>query len=327
MNIVLLQSALTVQEIEQLIEEFPHFLFLSFTHATYKNLSKEDWAKVEILYGNRLTEYEFSLAHQLRWIHSPTDQLNRLCLDLIEKQGKVQITIGKEENLVQLGEYMFAGILAFAKNLFQWKEMMQSPATIWDSQWRDRMWSLQGKKFLQVGLGNVGTELARRARQFGMTVWGMQPRASFNPHCQKTFALEEFQRILPEVDIVSICLPKSPAFEEWFGVEELNLMKNEAILAVVGSYKIFVENVLVSMKHTQKLRGLLLDASYQAPIPQGSLLWTLPNALITPEVGARPKAKSTQSYRTFRYNLRQYVHGNSNAMTNRIDQNRMLWDF
>jgi len=320
MNIVLLQSALSIQEIEQLIEEFPHFLFLSFTPTTYKNLSKEDWAKVEIIYGNRLTDYEFSLAHQLRWIHSPSDQLTRLCLDLIKNQGNVQITIGKEENLVQLGEYVFAGILAFAKNLFKWKEMMQAPTAIWDSQWRDRMWTLQGKKFLQVGLGHVGTEFARLAKQFGMTVWGMQPRASFNPYCQKTFDLQEFQQLLPEVDVVSLCLPKSPAFEGWFGLEEFNLMKNESILAVVGSYKIFTENVLSVMQHSEKLRGLLVDASYQMPIPKGSLLWTIPQALVTPEVGSRPKAKSTQSYRTFRYNLRQYVHGNSNAMSNRIDQ-------
>lgn len=326
MNIVLLQSPLSIQEIEQLIEEFPHFLFLVFSSTTYKNLSKEDWAKVEILYGNRLTDYELSLAHQLRWIHSPSDQLNRLCLEAIRTQGNVQITISREENLVQIGEFVFGTILAFAKNLFKWKELDQSPGDVWDSQWRDKMWMLNGKKFLQIGLGNVGSELARMAKQFGMTVWGVQACPSFNAHCQRTFGFESLHHLLPEVDIVSMSLPRSPLFEEWFGVEEFNLMKEDSIITVVGYHKIFSKEALVQMKEQSKLRGLLVDASYQTPVPQGSLLWSIPQAIITPEVGSRPKSKSTQAYHAFRYNMRQYIHGNLSAMRNCLDQTSMMFE-
>lgn len=326
MNIVLLQSPLSVQEIEQLINEFPHFLFLVFTSNTYKNLSKEDWGKVEVIFGNRLTDYELSLAHQLRWIHSPSDQLNRLCLEAIKAQGNVQITVANEQNLTQIGEFVFGTILAFAKNLFKWRELDRTPVDVWDSQLRDKMWMLNGKRFLQIGMGNVGGELARMAKQFGMGVWGVQARPSFNPFCQKTFGFEALHKLLPEADVVSISLPRSPLFEEWFGEEEFNLMKEDSILAVVGHHKIFSKEALVQMKAQSKLRGLLVDASYQTPVPQGSLLWEIPQAIITPEVGSRPKSKSTQAFQAFRYNMRQYIHGNLSVMRNCLNQTTMMFE-
>lgn len=326
MNIVLLQSPLSSEEIELLMQEFPHYLFLAFTETTYRNLSKEDWGKVEIIYGNRLAENEFALADQLKWIHSPSDQLNRLCLDLIADQGNVQITVTREENVVQIGEYVLGVMLAFAKNLFKWKFLDQDPAAVWASELRDQMWTLNGKKMLQIGLGKTGSEVARMAKQFGMTIWGVQPHASFNPYCHKTFSLENFHHLISEVDIVSLCLPRSRTFEEWFGVKEFDLMKNDSILSVVGSYKIFSQAAISKMQQSTKLRGLLIDSSYQNPIPQGSLLWQIPQAIITPEVGSRPKSESTEAYRTFRYNLRQYVHGNASAMRNRIDHNAMIFD-
>jgi len=320
MNIILLQGQLTLQEIDQLLKEFPQYLFLSLSEAAYKNLSPDHWSRLEVLYGFRLAKEELAIADQLRWIHCPGPYLNRLCMDEIEKQGTILVSHTIDENIPQMGEFAIAAMLAFAKNLFAWKETNQFPALVWDSKWRDSMWTLKNKILLQIGLGKVGTEITRRARELEMRVWGIDQHYSFHPHCHKIFQLSDLRSVLPLADVVSLCLPRGREYHHWFQLEELELMKEDSILLSIGSSTVFDENALVQVAKTGKFRGILLDAFYQMPIPATSPLWKIPNVIITPDVAQRPKSTQRQAFRLFLYNLRQYVHGNFKDMRNLVDK-------
>lgn len=315
MNIVLLQQRLSDDEVKQLIQEFPQYLFLAPREATYKNLGKEEWNRVEILYGNRLTKEELPLAHQLRWIHCPVPNLNPLCLNDIVKMGTIILTGTKEENAPQIAEYVLSCVLAYAKNLFHWNTADKNPVTLWDSKWRETMWTLKDKVFLQVGLGNVGTEIARLAMNMDMKVWGLREQRSFHPYCHKTFSYQEMHSILPAVDVICVAFQRGKQKEKLIGKMELELMKDDTILVVVGSKATLNEEDIAEVSRaTGKFRGIVLDAYYQIPVSATSKLWSVPNTLITPEVAPRPKSSSKESYRLFRYNLRQYLHGNFNDM-------------
>lgn len=321
MNIILIQEQLSTKEMDQLLQEFPHYIFLSLTETGYKTLSPDIWATIEIIYGNRLTAEELALAQQLRWIHSQTPNLNRLCLREIEEQGNILITNTKEENIAQVGEYAMSIILGYAKNLFNWRDTDQHPNTVWDSKWRDNMWFLENRTLLQIGLGKVGTEITRRARMFGMKVWGAQTAHTFHPHCLKTFSMNELDNALPNADVVSICLPRNKEYVNWLNESQLEMMKDDAILLILGSHQLINEDALYNVAKTKKFRGIVIDALYQTPIPVTSKLWKIPNILITPEMAYRPKTSEKASFRNFRYNLRQYMHGNFNDMRNLVDQN------
>lgn len=319
MNIVLLQSRLTDEEIRQLINEFPQYLFLAPSEVTYKNLGREEWSRVEVIYGNKLTAEELEKAHQLRWIHSPLPNVNPLCLNEIEKKGNILVTSTKEENTAQIGEYVIGGVLAFAKNLFHWEDADRNPLILWDSKWRESMWTLRNRTFLQIGLGRVGTEIARLANEFGMCVWGVQEHRSFHPYCRKVFTRNELHSVLPMADVVCIALPRGLQKEKWFKREEIELMKHDSILAIAGYKGIIDEEALAEVANTtEKFRGILLDAFYQLPVSPNSKLWTIPNIIITPEVAPRPKSTEKEFYRLFRYNLRQYLHSNFTDMRNII---------
>lgn len=320
MNIILLQSPLTLQEIDQLITEFPQYLFLSLSEAAYKNLPPEQWTQLEVIYGSRLTKEEFPLAEQLHWIHCPGPYLNRLCMEEIEKQGNILVSHTIDENLPQIGEFAMGSILAFAKNLFAWKEVDKFPHLVWDSKWRDSMWTLSQKILLQIGLGKVGTEITKRASQMGMKIWGMQQHRSFHPYCHKVFSLNDLDSVLPEVDIVSLCLPRGKEFIRWFQKEEMELMKEDSILMSLGSSTILDEGALAQVAEKGKFRGIILDAFYQTPIHLNSVLWKIPQILITPDVSQRPKSRERHAFRLFLYNLRQYVHGNFKDMRNLVEK-------
>lgn len=324
MNIILLQTQLALAEIDLLLKEFPQFLFLSLSEASYKNLTPVHWGRLEVLFGSRLTREELALAHQLRWIHAPTAHLNRLCMDEIEEQGNILVTNTIDENVTQTGEFVIGSVLAFAKNLLAWSELDKTPAYVWDSKKRDTMWTLPGKTFLQIGLGKVGTEIARRARGENMRVWGVQHHRSFHRYCHKVFSTQEINSLLPLVDVVSIALPRAKEYQNWLQKSELDLMKKDSILIVLGAANLIKEEDLVACASKGKFRGIVLDYIYQNPLKPTSLLWTLPNTIITPDVAPRPKSTERVAFKIFVYNLRQYLHGNFKDMRNVIEKTALI---
>lgn len=179
------------------------------------------------------------------------------------------------------------------------------------------MLTLENKIFLQVGLGSVGQALAKKAVESGMRVYGVDKTTSFKPHCFKQFNYNQLEMVLPEADVVSIALPREQGLQVQFTKELIEKIKNDAILTILGSPRIVDEPVLV--EQAPRFRGILIDAYYQNPIPPQSKLWTIPNLLITPEVAPRPKSQTKEAARTFRFNLRQYLHDNYSDMKNLVD--------
>ncbi len=319
MNIVLLQSKLHLEEIDQLLKEFPQYLFLTVNDASYRKLQEHQREKIEVIYGNRLSKEDLAQSPSLRWIHSPNPQLNRLALQSILDKGSIIVSTTPDENIEQAGEFVIGGILTFVKNFIHWSEAFKFPTLIWDSKWRDDIWTLKNKVLLQIGLRSVGTEIARRARQFDMKVWGMEEKKTFHPHCDKTFDFRDLHSVLSGVDIVSIALPPLKEYEGKFGATEFFHMKTDSILSLIGPYTQLNGDALLAEEGNGKFRGILIDTPYALPIPHTSPLWSLRKAIITPETSPRPKSQNRQAFRLFLYNFRQYVHGNYKDLKNCID--------
>lgn len=314
MNIVLLQTKLPLTEIEQLLEEFPQFLFLSFSESTYQTLSLDNWGQIEIIYGNKLTSEDLAKAHQLHWIHSPDGELNKLALKDIENKGNILITALREDNFNQIGEFVIGSILSFAKNLYQFREVDRHPPNLWSSKWRDQMMTLQDKVLVQVGLDRTGTEVTRRARQFGMKVWGVQKQKTFHPYCNKCLVFKDIKDALKEGDVVVFNLPRTTEYEGMIGKEELEAIKPGAIVVLLGNSKMVDLEALTELSSRNHFRGLVIDVAYQMPLSQHSPIWKAPNCIITPDVAQRPRTRAAAGISSFRYNLRQYVHGNFKDM-------------
>jgi phosphoglycerate dehydrogenase-like enzyme len=321
MNIILLQSKLKLEDIDKLLNEFPQFLFLSLTEEACHQLSHEQWSRVEILYGNHLSKEELSHAHQLKWLHLTSDDHRHISLDAIKAKGNILITDTLPPNTDQLAEFVVATIYSFAKNLPHWHEAAQFPGLIWDCKWKETMWNIHDCTLLQIGLNSLGTEIAKQCRHLGMNVWGVQEKRTFHPYCQKTVSINNLHSVLPRMDIVIISLPKGREYKNAFGKAEFELMKKDAVLVVVGNNKAVDEQALIATLNQGKLRGVLIDSYQGTPLATSSLLWRRPNVVITPDISSNPDNAATQSFQTFRYNMRQYLHGNINDMHNVVKAN------
>jgi phosphoglycerate dehydrogenase-like enzyme len=302
-----------------LLKEFPQLLFLTVNDVSYRKLQKHQWENVEIIYGNYLNKDNLSHAPSLRWIHATGSQLNHIDLEEVRKRGSIIVSRTPDENIDQIGEFVLGGFLTFAKNFIHWTQADQFPALLWESKWRDDMWTLKGRTLIQVGLGRIGTEIARRAKELGMTVWGVEEKKNFHPHCNKTFAFKDLHAVLPAADIVSLALPTKNNFEKWFGRVEIEKMRKDSILSVVGDHNILDAEALAESDSKGKFRGVIIDATFASPIPHDSPVWKVRNKIITPEASPWPKSKEQEAFRLFVYNLRQYLHGNFKDFRFRVD--------
>lgn len=332
MNVLILQYSLNPQELARIHREFPqlklrYYHLLDFSKfqmgptVEEKAVDTQDhnWKSVEILFGNHLTIEELKAAKDLRWIHNPSPSFSRMCLKEVIEKGNIIVTVGTGEYHFSVAEFVLAGILSFAKNLLYWKEMMHAPSHLWENKMRDNIWNLPNRILLQIGLNKEGTEIARLAKLNGMKVWGMEERRSFHPFCEKSFVMSDLLDVLPKVDVVSICLSKKDEYQDLITKSELEFMKQDSVLIVIGPHAVVNEHALVEVAQTGKLRGIILDVPYGSRIAPESPLWTLKNLLVTPEIAARPRQLSAKIFQSFHYNLRQYKVGNFNGMRGRVE--------
>lgn len=293
-----MQESLDLRAIHLLREEFPGYELISAVDDPKILESKEVCRDVEIFYGRALTAASFHLMHQLRWIHVPTCSLEDLCLTAIQQRGNILISNTKEEHSRQVGEFVIGTILAFSKNI-----LTDAPP-----------WCLKNRILLQVGLGHIGTEIARLAQLMGMRVYGIRARKTFHPYCNKVLSIKDLHSVLPAADILSICPPGGRLFQRWKEEAKLELLTPDSILIAIGSGHLLDHIELERV--APSLRGVAIDGPLHT-LPKA--LKDAPNVLLTENKAALPALEEPQGFRLFNYNLRHYVRGNTFDMKNQVD--------
>jgi len=169
---------------------------------------------------------------------------------------------------------------------------------------------LCGKTLGIVGLGGIGSEVAKRAKAFGMRVIATRRR----PDRRSEFADEvrgadELGWLLGESDFVAVCSALTHETRHLIGAEELKRMKATAYLINIGRGGLVDEGALVAALRGGEIAGAGLDVFEREPLPSESPLWEMPNVMITPhDAGSSPRSHE-RLMEVFLENLRRYVAG------------------
>lgn len=312
MSFILLQTPLGPSEIRDLRNEFPEYGIILQKPST--PLSDEEWATIEILYGNHLSPHDLDQANRLRWIHVPHTQTTNLPRATIEKTKNLIVTNTKDPNVHPTAEFVFAGVLAFAKNLFEWK----SHSYNFDNPYKSLMWTLPGKTFLQVGLGPTGSQIVSHAKHLKMKTWGVHTPPSYHPDCEKVFPPDELHSLLSVTDILSITMPRGERSRIFFEEEQLRLLKKDSILILIGSEGALDKQALLTLAQEGHFRGILIDATDEKSYPQDSPFFSLPQVLFTPCVASLPEESARLGFSQFIFNFRRYLRNDFIGMKNLV---------
>jgi phosphoglycerate dehydrogenase-like enzyme len=292
---------------ERLRAEFPQVEVVHLK--SYAGL-EEQLGDAEAVMTWSLRPEQFRLAHSLRWIHSPAAGVNQLMFPELV-QSEVIVTNASQVHKTVVAELVIALVFALAKNLhraahFQ-RQRLWAQQSMWDETPRPR--EVSGATLGLVGLGSIGSEVARRASALGMRVIAVRehPEKGSPAEVDRVFGSAQIDELLSQSDYVVLAAPVTPATRNLIDAARLAKMKPDACLINVSRGSLVDEAALVHALCEHKIGGAALDVFEQEPLPPDSPFWDLENLLITPHIGGLTEKLWQRHYALFSENLRRYL--------------------
>jgi D-3-phosphoglycerate dehydrogenase len=141
---------------------------------------------------------------------------------------------------------------------------------------------LCGKTLGLIGVGNIGTELARRALAFGMRVLAYDPVVTSHPLVELV-SLDDLYR---QADYISLHVPLTPETRGMVKAETIAKMKDGVVLVNTARGKCVVEEDLAVALASGKVRAYATDVWFSDPPDPACVLLKAPNVIMTPHIGA-----------------------------------------
>ncbi|GJQ62476.1 MAG: hypothetical protein SCALA702_15290 [Melioribacteraceae bacterium] len=157
---------------------------------------------------------------------------------------------------------------------------------VWNKAGYSKSDGLKGKNLAIVGFGNIGKEVAERAKAFGMNVYA---KDISRVEGEKITSFDDMEKILPIADIVSLHLPATPDTKGLFNDQMFGYMKDGAYLVNTSRAEIIDEKALINAVKEKNLRVGLDVFSNEPEQKSGEVsseLQALDNVYITHHIGA-----------------------------------------
>ena len=209
-----------------------------------------------------------------------TSGMRNKAIDLETAKNKKIIVCGTEINPNPAAEITWALILGLYRN------MKQEIDNMFQGYWQSTIgFELKGKMLGLIGLGKIGTQVAKVAKAFGMEVCAWSENLNLT-HANELGVLPMSKEdLLKNSDIVSIHLVLGERYKNLITKKELGMMKKTAFIINTSRGPIINEKDLVEALKDEKIAGAGLDVYDKEPLPQDHKLRFLPNALLLPHIG------------------------------------------
>jgi len=209
-----------------------------------------------------------------------TSGMRNKSIDLEAAKKKNIIVCGTDINPNPAAEITWALILGLYRN------MKQEIDNMFQGYWQTTIgFELKGKMLGLIGLGKIGTQVAKVAKAFGMEVCAWSENLNLT-HANELGVLPMSKDdLLKSSDIISIHLVLGDRYKNLITKKELGMMKKTAFLINTSRGPIINENDLIEVLKDEKIAGAGLDVFDKEPLPQDHKLRFLPNALLLPHIG------------------------------------------
>ena len=209
-----------------------------------------------------------------------TSGMRNKAIDLETTKKKKIIVCGTEINSNPAAEITWALILGLYRN------MRLEIDNMFQGYWQTTIgFELKGKLLGLIGLGKIGTQVAKVAKAFGMEVCAWSENLDLS-HANEIGVLPMSKEdLLKTADIISIHLVLGDRYKNLITKKEFQLMKKSSFLINTSRGQIINEDDLIEALKDEKIAGAGLDVYDKEPLPQDHKLRFLPNALLLPHIG------------------------------------------
>lgn len=256
----------------------------------------------------------FLKAANLKWVHALTAGVEKFVFPEMQSSNVI-LTNSRGIHGIPVSEHVFSLMLAFTRclNLLirqqiekKWKRVLPD--------------EIHEKTLGIVGLGTIGREIAKKAKGLGMQVLATKRSISQELFVDKMYSPERLLEMLSLCDFVVVALPLTEDTKGLLRYEHFAAMKRSAYLINIARGDVICQDDLVQALQDGLLRGAGLDVFDNEPLSDESLLWDMPNVIITPHVAASSPYYLDRAIKLFADNLARYANGGE--MFNIIDKQK-----
>lgn len=248
-------------------------------------------------------------AEDLRWVQMTQAGTDRYtCHDGFP--ADVILTNASGAFGVTISEYVMGAVLSLYRRFPVYSDNMKH--SLWQDAGAER--TLFGETVLILGTGDIGSNIAKRMKPFGVKIIGVKrTKSAPSEYFDEFHTIDELDTLLPCADIVIGCVPNTPLTDGLLNEKRLRLMKQNSLLVNVGRGTLIDEAALIKVMSEGHLYGAVLDVFEEEPLPADSPLWKLPNVMITPHISGKGFSHSPATERMIwdiaAENLSRFLNG------------------
>ncbi|MFC0335580.1 D-2-hydroxyacid dehydrogenase [Paenibacillus sepulcri] len=239
--------------------------------------SEEALKRASYIWGNP-NEEQLSLCERLEWLQLQTAGHDQYMQPGVLPKGALLCNCSGAYGLA-ISEFLLAHTLVLMRKLHLYRDHQH-----------ERSWSHLGRigivarsSALVVGIGDIGARYAQKMHALGARVFGIRRQVDKKPdYLEALYRMDQIDDILPQCDIVALCLPNHPDTERLFSRERIAKMKQGAFLLNVGRGSAVDTEALCDALESGALAGAGLDVVEPEPLPKSHRLWNIKTAMITP---------------------------------------------
>jgi len=181
--------------------------------------------------------------------------------------------------------------------------LMQRKFHLYMDNQRQNLWqkegdiqSIYGSTFLIIGLGDIGTEFAKRVKALGGHTIGIKRTIYGNEeYVDELYTNQELDDQIPRADVIVSSVPNTPETLRMYHADRFTKMKKNAIFINVGRGNAVDIDALCDALEQGQLHGAVLDVADPEPLPKEHRAWQTPNLVITPHVSGNYDLKETKN--------------------------------
>ncbi|HYR65093.1 MAG TPA: D-2-hydroxyacid dehydrogenase [Reyranella sp.] len=230
-------------------------------------------------------------AGKLKFIQSISSGMDQYSKEQLAAKG-VRLASAAGVNARAVAEHALALILAVARRLPEARDNQHKK--VWRGMLGDltqREDELGGKTLLIVGMGRIGSHLAKLAKAFDMKVAGIRrdPAQGANG-ADSIHGMADLVKLVPQADFVALTCALTPETTGLMSAAAFAAMKPSAVFVNVARGKVADEAALIKTLQANKIWAAAIDVTADEPLPDASPLWSMPNVFITPHTAGETRA-------------------------------------
>ncbi|CAH0418260.1 NAD(P)-dependent oxidoreductase [Periweissella ghanensis] len=276
----------------------------------FKDLQPEDYPNVSILLGwdakigNAILDEPTS---KLKWIQTHSAGIDYLPHDKIAAKN-ITVTNASGVHAEQISQSVIGDILYFTRGLNT--HVTNSANKVWDDV-TGNTYVLSELKVLILGTGNIGIELAKNLHALHVKVSGINHSGRAVEGFDKTYAIADYATAVKDADIIVNILPGTEETRDFFNDEFFSHIDDLFMFINVGRGFSVDNAALVKAVTAKKVRYVALDVTNPEPLPTDSILWDIPEVLITSHTTGQSHDYNLRLVRIFQQNLPSYFKDGS----------------